>query len=106
MSWIVVAIGLLMLAFGAWASALHLALQEPSRSELEDLLQSRRPGKGAATASWLFDRRPELSTEVALIRTALRVGVTVSAFIVAVEADPDPSELVAAPACRSCSSGS
>ncbi len=94
--WVVVAIGLIMLAFGAWASALHLALQEPSRSELEDLLHSRRPGKGTATASWLFDRRPQLSTEVALIRTSLRVGVTVSAFIVAVEADPDPSELMIA----------
>lgn len=99
MTWVVVLCGLVMLLLAAWTSALHLALQEPSRSELEDLLQARRPqGGGADAAAWLFERRRRLATEVALVRTILRVGVTVSAFIVAVEADPDPGELAAAAA--------
>ena len=41
MIWLVVVAGVVMLGLGAWASALHLSLQEPSRSELEDLFRAR-----------------------------------------------------------------
>jgi len=94
--WMVVIAGVVMLGLGTWSSALHLALQEPSRSELEDLLRARgRRGVESVTA-WIFQRRRQLATEVALIRTALRVGVTMSAVVLVVEADPDAGEIAIA----------
>ncbi len=96
MIWLVVGAGVVMLVLGAWASALHLALQEPSRSELEDLLRSRGRSGVDLTTAWIFDRHRQLATEVALIRTALRVGVTMSAVVIVVESEPDALEIAIA----------
>jgi CBS domain containing-hemolysin-like protein len=96
MIWLTVIAGLVMLGLGAWASAVHLALQEPSRSELEDLLRARGRQGVESTTAWIFTRRRQLATEVALIRTALRVGVTMSAVVLIVEAEPDVVEIAIA----------
>ncbi len=98
MIWLIVVAGLVMLGLGAWASALHLALQEPSRSELEDLFRVRGRRDADSVTTWIFDRRRQLATEVALVRTALRVGVTMSAVVLIVDADPDAAEIAIASA--------
>ncbi len=96
MIWLVIVAGIVMLGLGAWASALHLSLQEPSRSELEDLFRARGRQGVESITGWIFARRRQLATEVALIRTALRVGVTMSAIIAVVDAEPDAMEIAIA----------
>lgn len=85
MTWALIVSGLAMLVVGTWTSALHLALRHPSQSELEDLLEGRRGIAGPRTAAWLVKRRGRLSAEVALVRTMMRVGVTISAFLLLVD---------------------
>lgn len=66
---------------GTWCSSLRLALQDPSRSELEGW-RRRRTGRSDLDAEeprveWLFRRRLHLVTEFAFVRTMLSVAVTV-----------------------------
>jgi putative hemolysin len=66
---------------GTWCSSLRLALQDPSRSELEGW-RRRRTGRSDVDAEeprveWLFRRRLHLVTEFAFVRTMLSVAVTV-----------------------------
>ncbi|MAC20926.1 MAG: hypothetical protein CMJ23_14835 [Phycisphaerae bacterium] len=102
MIWLPYVIAGVLLVLGTWASSLHLALREPSRSEIEDRLgeRDRRRGRAAAegTSAWLFLRQARLSTEVALIRTSLRVGFTMCVIVIAVEEAVDPSEIASAAA--------
>ena len=65
---------------GTWCSALRLALQDPSRSELEGW-RRRRGGSDvdseAPKVEWVLRRRLHLVTEFAFVRTTLSVAVTV-----------------------------
>ncbi len=97
MSGLLIGVATALLLLGTWASSLHLALREPSRSEIEERLgaRDRRRGRGPedGTSSWLFGRQAQLSTEVALLRTGLRVGFTTCVILIAVEGSPDPREI-------------
>ena len=98
-------LGLIVFALvGTWCSALRLALQDPSRSELEGW-RRRRTGSTDPTANeprveWIFRRRLELVTEFAFVRTTMSVGVTVIFVELFTAGDADglaePSELVLA----------
>ncbi len=66
---------------GTWCSSLRLALQDPSRSELEGWRRRRRGGSDvdseAPKVEWVLRRRLHLVTEFAFVRTTLSVAVTV-----------------------------
>ena len=89
-----------LLVLGTWTSSLHLALKEPSRSELEHRLSPRKRRRGRMSTEdaleWIFRRKSEIAIEVALIRTVLRVGVTVCLVLAMVSGEPDVGEILAA----------
>ena len=66
---------------GTWCSSLRLALQDPSRSELEGWRRRRRGGSDvdseAPKVEWVLRRRLHLVTEFAFVGTTLSVAVTV-----------------------------
>ena len=100
MTGVLLGIVAVLLILATWASSLHLALQEPSRSELEHRF-TRRAGKGGKFSAdgpleWIFRRRAEVAIEVALIRTVLRVGVTVCLVLAIVSGEPDVFEVLIA----------
>ena len=100
MTGILLGVVAVLLLLATWTSSLHLALQEPSRSELEHRLakRSRKGGKASAEGrlEWIFNRRSEIAIEVALIRTVLRVGVTVCLVLAIASGEPDVIEILIA----------
>ncbi len=69
----------------AWCSAVRLALQDPSRSELEHRLRRRNGAEESEETprvEWIFGRRPRLVTEFAFLRITCSVAVTVSFLVV------------------------
>ncbi len=99
MSGMLVAILLILLVLATWMSSLHLALQEPSRSEIEHRLEGRhrrrrKPGV-EPPLEWIFRRRSEIAIEVALVRTVLRVGVTLCLILPILSGEPEIIELLA-----------
>ncbi|MBC01749.1 MAG: hypothetical protein CMJ34_00395 [Phycisphaerae bacterium] len=100
MTWILLGAVAVLLVLATWTSSLHLALQEPSRSELEHRFagRGRRDGKSRSEIhlDWIFRRRAEIAIEVAFIRTVLRVGVTVCLVLAIVSGEPDVLEVLIA----------
>ena len=89
-----------LIVLATWTSSLHLALQEPSRSEIEHRLARRVRKTGRSSTDgmleWIFRRRAEIAIEVALVRTILRVGVTVCLVLAIVSGEPDVFEVLVA----------
>ena len=88
----------------AWCNALRLALQDPSRSELEHRLRRRTVGadepEETPRVEWIFARRSRLVTEFAFLRISCSVAVTVSYVVIfadfGTEASLDAADLVIA----------
>ena len=97
---VLIGVVVVALVLATWMSSLHLALQDPSRSEIEDLMVAGRGGRARsrieANLDWLFRRRAQLATEIALVRTVLRVGVTVGLVLLLVTDDVDIDEVLLA----------
>ena len=89
---------------GTWCNALRLALQDPSRSELEHRLRRRNVGADESEETprveWIFARRSRLVTEFAFLRISCSVAVTVSYVVIfadlGTEASLDAGDLVIA----------